>query len=617
MANSQLSEVIRHLRRTVLLRDEAERTDGQLLEDYLRHRNEGALAALVFRHGPMVWGVCRRVLRDHHDAEDAFQATFLVLVRKAASVVPREMVANWLYGVAHQTALKARATTAKQRVRERQVSEMPEPAAAEPDLWNDLQPLLDQELSCLPDKHRVAIVLCDLEGKTRKEAARQLGVPEGTLAARVARGRVMLAKRLARHGLALSGGALGTMLAQNVLLAGVPTSMVSNTIKAASLFAAGQTAVAGLISAKAAALTEGVLQTMLLSKIKLAMAVVLVVAVVGVGGNRLFLPTRVAARADEPKQVQPKKPQQPPQKDKPRIELIERFDREFKVQLLFVRDPSSGEFKPLTREDGIPVLKGHIEFQVKKLKEAKDDKSIREALKGLEESVQNMKDLLSLSGVPAEKKPEDKKPGIKKKPEDKKKEPPPAKKLSEVLEEIERSVQRGEPPPVNDHDRLLPRDAVPDSSLSERLEKANTFESDKNAERPQILVCLTDSSKGRRSMKFMTASRTDLTRTDNSSSELKAKRGWRELPPTRAKGAPSPLTTGDLSKEKLQAHHRFDRIVTREEARPIIQSWIEFDLKKLKEAKDDKSMREALGRVEHSVQMMKELLTFDPSRNKR
>jgi len=131
MANNQMSEVLQHLRRAALLRDGAGLTDGQLLEDYLRRREEAALAALVRRHGPMVWGVCRRVLRNYHDAEDAFQATFLVLVRKAASVVPREMVVNWLYGVAHQTALKARATTAKRGTRERQVTQMPEPAATD------------------------------------------------------------------------------------------------------------------------------------------------------------------------------------------------------------------------------------------------------------------------------------------------------------------------------------------------------------------------------------------------------------------------------------------------------------------------------------------------------
>jgi hypothetical protein len=127
-------------------------------------------------------------------------------VRKAASVVPREMVANWLYGVAHQTALKARATSARRGAREKQVTAMPEPALEQPVAPDDLGPLLDQELSRLPDKFRAVIVLCDLEGKTRKEAARQLQVPEGTVASRQATARARLAQRLARHGRQLSGG---------------------------------------------------------------------------------------------------------------------------------------------------------------------------------------------------------------------------------------------------------------------------------------------------------------------------------------------------------------------------------------------------------------------------
>src|SRR5262249_44051123 len=126
----------RPMRRAMLRHYGAGLTDGQLLEHYLRRRDEAALAALVQRHGPMVWSVCRRVLSNYHDAEDAFQATFLVLVRRAASIASPELLANWLYGVAHQTARKARATVAKRKVRERQVAEMPEPAVAEQDLWN-------------------------------------------------------------------------------------------------------------------------------------------------------------------------------------------------------------------------------------------------------------------------------------------------------------------------------------------------------------------------------------------------------------------------------------------------------------------------------------------------
>jgi RNA polymerase sigma factor (sigma-70 family) len=279
MATSRISGVIQHLRRAVLLQEGAGLTDGQLLEGFVSRRDEAALAALVRRHGPMVWGVCRRVLRNYHDAEDAFQATFLVLVRKAASIVPREMVANWLYGVAHQTALKARATAARRGARERQVPDMPEPAVTEQELWRDVKPLLDEELRHLPDKYRVVIVLCDLRGQTRKEAARQLGCPEGTVAGRLARARAMLAKRLTQRGVALSGWMLATVLSQKVASAGVPSSVVSSTIKAASLFAVGQAAATGAISVKVAALTEGVVKAMFLNKIKSVMAVVLMVAI--------------------------------------------------------------------------------------------------------------------------------------------------------------------------------------------------------------------------------------------------------------------------------------------------------------------------------------------------
>src|SRR5262249_25373381 len=153
---------------------------GQLLECFVSHREPAALETLVRRHGPMVWGVCRRVLHAQEDAEDAFQATFLVLLRKAPTIVPRQMVGNWLYGVAHQTALKARATRRRRRGREKQVTDMPEPAVTDTQHENELRAVLDEELSRLPDKYRVVLVLCELEGKTGKEAARQLVLPEGT-----------------------------------------------------------------------------------------------------------------------------------------------------------------------------------------------------------------------------------------------------------------------------------------------------------------------------------------------------------------------------------------------------------------------------------------------------
>jgi RNA polymerase sigma factor (sigma-70 family) len=282
MATSQPSDVTRYFRRAVLLYDGAGLSDGQLLECFLQRREEAALAALVHRHGAMVWGVCQRVLRNSHDAEDAFQAAFLVLIRKAASITSRELFASWLYKVAYRTALKARAASARRRLKERQVTAMPERDGVPPEHERDWQPLLDEELSRLPDKYRVPIVLCDLEGKTRKQAAQQLRCPEGTVAGRLARARSLLARRLTQRGVALSGGALATMLAQDVGAAAVPAAVVTSTIKAATLVAAGQAAATGAISPQVAALTEGVLKAMLLTKLKTVIAGFVLVSVTGI-----------------------------------------------------------------------------------------------------------------------------------------------------------------------------------------------------------------------------------------------------------------------------------------------------------------------------------------------
>src|SRR5262245_28174292 len=255
MATGVLSGVVRHIRGAALVQDGGGMTDGQLLEGFLLRRDESAFAGLVRRHGPMVLGVCRRVLRHDQDAEDAFQATFLVLAKKASAIGQRELVGNWLYGAAYRAALEVKA--ARLRVKDRQVSAMPEPVMAdEADLWRDLRPVLDRELNALPDKYRVAVILCDLEGRTRKDVARQLGVPEGTLSGRLTTARRMLAQRLARQGLAVSSASLAALLTQQAAAAGVPLPLVAPTVQAASLLAAGQTA-AGVVSVHVVTLAEG------------------------------------------------------------------------------------------------------------------------------------------------------------------------------------------------------------------------------------------------------------------------------------------------------------------------------------------------------------------------
>jgi RNA polymerase sigma factor (sigma-70 family) len=296
MATAQLDTVIRQLRRAVLRQDEAGWTDGQLLASFIGRKDEGAFAALVRRHGPMVFGVCRRVVGNHHDAEDAFQATFLVLARKAPSVRPRERLANWLHGVALRTARKAQAMTAKRRGREKQVTDMPEPEAAQQDQWRDLQPLLDQELHGLPENYRLPILLCDLEGKTIKEATRQLGWPQGTLAGRLARGRKLLAKRLANRGALLSAGSLAAVVAPQAASAAVPAALIHSTVKAAARLAAEQATVAGVVPAEVALLTEGVLKAMLLSKLKAVAGALLAVGLLALAVRHGFS----TASADQP-----------------------------------------------------------------------------------------------------------------------------------------------------------------------------------------------------------------------------------------------------------------------------------------------------------------------------
>jgi RNA polymerase sigma factor (sigma-70 family) len=297
MPNHRMSKVLQHVHRAARPGESVELTDGQLLECFVSRREEAALEALVRRHGGMVWGVCRRVLQSHHDAEDAFQATFLVLLRKARTIVPSEMVGNWLYGVAHQTALKARATRAKQRAREKQAMDIPEPAAPEQQLWNDLQPILDQEMSRLPDKYRAVLVLCDLEGKTGREAAGQLGLPEGTVASRLARARALLAKRLTRYGLAVSGGTLAALLSEKAASACVPASVVSSTIQAVLQVAAGKALTACAIPARVVALTEAVLKALLLNKLKAVTAVLAVLGACAVAAGAGILAVQVPSAA--------------------------------------------------------------------------------------------------------------------------------------------------------------------------------------------------------------------------------------------------------------------------------------------------------------------------------
>jgi RNA polymerase sigma factor (sigma-70 family) len=259
-----------------------EPTDAELLERFVTRQEESAFEAVVRRHGPMVLGVCRHLLQDAHDAEDAFQATFLVLVSKAASIRNRTLLANWLYCVAYRVATRARSQAARRRARQTQGVEM---VAAEPPpegVGPELRPALYEELNRLPEKYRAPVVLCYMQGKTNTEAARQLAWPVGTVKGRLNRARTLLRTRLARRGLALSAGALAAALTQQPAAA-VPAALLSATVKVGLLVAAGQTAAAGLVAAQASSLSRGVLRTMYLTRLMIACTVLLGVSVIGAG----------------------------------------------------------------------------------------------------------------------------------------------------------------------------------------------------------------------------------------------------------------------------------------------------------------------------------------------
>jgi RNA polymerase sigma factor (sigma-70 family) len=306
MANGQLGQVVRYVR-AVARPCDGSVSDGQLLQCFITRREEAAFAALVRRHGPMVRGVCRRVLHNHHDADDAFQATFLVLVKKAASVTPREQVGSWLYGVAYRTALKARTLAAKRRDRERRAP--PRSVPADELIQREIGAVLDRELSRLPEKYRAPLVLCDLEGGSRKDVAAKLQLNEGTLSSRLATARKLLAKPLARRGL-LPGAALATLLAAEAATA-VPPALLRSTVEAAALPAVQP---AAALPPGVAALTQGVLTDMVLSKLRTAIVVLLAAAVVGLGAvawvHQAVADKPSAAKADDP--AKKDKPEQGP-----------------------------------------------------------------------------------------------------------------------------------------------------------------------------------------------------------------------------------------------------------------------------------------------------------------
>lgn len=317
MVTNTLSRTAEQLRRAVLLDGAAEFGDGALLDRFLHERDESAFEVLVRRHGPMVQGVCRRILGNAADADDAFQATFIVLLRKAESVRPRDHVGPWLQGVAYRTACKARGLAARRRSKEQPLADRPLDYLPTFDV-HDWLPLLDRELGRLPEKYRTVVVLCDLQGMSRHDVASRLRLSAGTLSSRLARGRALLGDRLKRRGVALS---VFLLVCSEAASASVPLPLVNKTCESIAAAAAGR-AVANNIHL----LSYGVMQAMVVRKLLNCTVAALLAVVVGLGiGWRGFVEE---ARADKPvaaeKPVAADKPAKPvgdkpakPEGDKP------------------------------------------------------------------------------------------------------------------------------------------------------------------------------------------------------------------------------------------------------------------------------------------------------------
>jgi RNA polymerase sigma factor (sigma-70 family) len=297
MAAAQLGAVVRHIRNLAADQKESEQTDGALLRAFLSHKDQAAFEALLRRHGAMVLRVCLRTLGDVHDAEDALQATFLLLARQAASIRKPESLAGWLHGVACRMAKHAsRAAARRQKHESRARPTQPRDPALSA-AWHELQALLDEEIERLPETLRGPFVCCCLENKSCAEAAQQLGLQEGTVRTRLSRARKRLQERLTRRGVALTAVLAAAAVGTNATSAEVSRPLLGSTARAAVQIAGGQTPAGGLVSAQVMTFAEGVNRAMFLGKCKTAILLILCTTIIGVG---LGLAARPGARAEPP-----------------------------------------------------------------------------------------------------------------------------------------------------------------------------------------------------------------------------------------------------------------------------------------------------------------------------
>ncbi len=294
MAREDPGGMLLFVQRLVETQTQQGENDSQLLQRFATSRDEKAFAALLRRHGRLVWGVCRHVLRHEHDAEDAFQATFLVLARRAAAVHKSESLASFLHGVAYRIAVRAKQLAARRQGRE-SLAAAPENAMPESELaWRELQALLDEELARLPEKYRAPFLLCCLEGRSRKEAAAALSLPQGTVSTRIAEARRLLQERLARRGVSLPAVLTAGVLWSDPASAAVPAELVRTTMAMAS------EQMGRILSPAVCALVKSALPRVSAGTLLLSLTLVLTATVLSVAGFR--------PAAAEPGPEEPRKP---------------------------------------------------------------------------------------------------------------------------------------------------------------------------------------------------------------------------------------------------------------------------------------------------------------------
>jgi RNA polymerase sigma factor (sigma-70 family) len=281
--------------------------EGQLVARFVQERDESAFEAIVSRHGPMVLGICRRLLDHPQDVEDAFQATFLVLVKKAGSLRDRDLLGNWLHGVAFRVATRSRRDRSRRRLRERLSAAETSMAPDDDGGDHELRFLLDAEVRRLPEKFRAPIILCYFEGMTHDEAAERLECPVGTVRSRMAKARELLRSRLVRRGIAPTPAIMTTTMIREWTPV-VSPALASRTIAAAMRVVAGPSITAGVVSTSAATLTQGVLKTMTLTKMMTLTAILAAIGAAGGGAGLAARQLGSEAKGEPTQQLSPQEP---------------------------------------------------------------------------------------------------------------------------------------------------------------------------------------------------------------------------------------------------------------------------------------------------------------------